>query len=139
MAPPRKTAVRRVQSGAEDSELKRWAVLLLESAAVGMMSVIPVLALVLVAVGIYVQLIWPLTDWDLVTVTPEQYNSTVSALLTTIFVIGFFAGFWFISAAAWKRMKRLRPIFTRKVVARSRPEVLCPVFLDSSRRSPKLD
>jgi|SRR5215471_4739259 len=120
MAPPRKTAIRRVQSGAEDSELKRWALLLLESAGVGMMSVILVLALVLLAVGIYVQLIWPLTDWDLVTVTPEQYHSTVSALLTTIFVIGFLAGFWFISGAAWKGMKRPRPIFALKVGARSR-------------------
>lgn len=95
--------------------------LLFESAGVGMMSVILVLALVLLAVGIYVQLIWPLTDWDLVTVATQQYNSTVSALLTTIFVIGFFAGFWFISGAAWKRMKRPRPIFAqKKVVARSR-------------------
>ena len=120
MAPPRKTAIRPVQSGAEDSELKRWAMLLLERAGLRITSVILVLVLVLVAVGIYVQLIWPLTDWDLATVTPVQHSSTVSALLTTIFVIGFFAGFWFISGAAWKRMKRPRPIFALKVVARSR-------------------
>jgi hypothetical protein len=120
MAPPRKTAIRPVQSAAEDSELKRWAMLLFESAGVGMMSVILILALVLLAVGVYVQLIWPLTDWDLVTVAPVQYNSTVSAVLTTIFVIGFFAGFWFISGAAWKRIKRPRPIFAQRVVARSR-------------------
>jgi len=50
MAPLRKAPIRPVQSGAEDSELKRRAMLLSESAAVGMMTVILVLALVLVAV-----------------------------------------------------------------------------------------
>jgi acyl-homoserine lactone acylase PvdQ len=35
-----------------------------------MMTVILVPALPLVVVGINVQLIWPLTDWDLATVTP---------------------------------------------------------------------
>ena len=120
MATPRKTAVRPGQPGTEESELKQWAMILFESLGVGMMSVILLLALVLVVVGIYVQLIWPLTDWDLLTVTLEQYNSTVSLVLSGVFIFGFGVGFWFISGAAWKRMKRPRPIFPQKAMARSR-------------------
>lgn len=78
------TQNRRPAASIPSPGIQQWAMVLFES--VGMMSVILVLARVQVAVGIFVQMIWPLTDWDLVMVMLEQYDSTVSAFLITVFV-----------------------------------------------------
>lgn len=105
MAASVKTAAR---PGARPTEQqgpwKEWAMVLFESAAVGMMAVVLLLAAVLIVVGIYVQVIWPLTDWDLVTVSLEPYNSAITAVLTGVFVGGFAAGYWCISGEAWKKL-----------------------------------
>lgn len=93
--------------------------LLFQSLAVGMMSVIAVLALVLVMVGIYVQVIWPLTDWDLGTGSIEQYSSMATTVLTLVFIFGFGAGYWFISGGAWKTAKP-KAGMPQRAVARSR-------------------
>lgn len=93
--------------------------LLFQSLAVGMMSVIAVLALVLVMVGIYVQVIWPLTDWDLGTGSIEQYSSMATAVLTLVFIFGFGAGYWFISGGAWKAAKP-KAGMPQRAVARAR-------------------
>jgi uncharacterized membrane protein (Fun14 family) len=68
-----------------------------------MLALLITLATVLVAVGLYVQVIWPLTDWDLVSVNLEPYQSLVSTILLSIFAFGSGLGFWFVSGAAWKR------------------------------------
>ena len=90
--------------------------IVLESIGVGMMAVILLLAAVLVMVGIYVQVIWPLTDWDLVGVSLEPYNSAITAVLTGVFIGGFAAGYWCISGNAWKRLPRPSGVLPRAVV-----------------------
>ena len=90
--------------------------IILESIGVGMMSVTLLLATVLLVVGIYVQVVWPLTDWDLVNVSLEPYNSTITAVLTGVFIGGTAAGYWCISGNAWKRLPRPSGIMPRTVV-----------------------
>ncbi len=116
MTPPRKTAVRSAaKPAAAQGPWKEWLMVLFESAGVGMMAVILLLAVVLVAVGLYVQVIWPLTDWDLVSVSLEQYNSAVTAVLTGVFIGGFLAGYWCISGDAWKRLRRPTIAFEKPI------------------------
>lgn len=76
---------------------------LFESLGFGMLAVLITLSVVLLAVGIYVQIIWPLTDWDLTSVSLQPYESLASTLLLSIFAFGSGLGFWFVSGAAWKR------------------------------------
>ena len=91
----------------------------MESIGVGMMAVILLLAAVLITVGIYVQVIWPLTDWDLIGVSLEPYNSAITAVLTGVFIGGFAAGYWCISGNAWKRLPSPSGVLPR-TVARAR-------------------
>ena len=76
---------------------------LFESFGFGMLAILITLSVVLLAVGIYVQVIWPLTDWDLVNVSLTPYGSLASTILLAIFAFGSGLGFWFVSGAAWKR------------------------------------
>ena len=94
---------RPVQSA--QSGLQEWALVLLESLGVGVFLVILLLAVVLLAIGVYVQVIWPLTDWDLVNVSLEQYQSLIELVLVSVFTFGFFAGYYCISGAAWKKVQ----------------------------------
>ena len=90
--------------------------MILESIGVGMMAVILLLAAVLIVVGIYVQVIWPLTDWDFVSVSLEPYNAAITAILTGVFIGGFAAGYWCISGNAWKRLPNPSGIMPRTAV-----------------------
>lgn len=78
---------------------------LLESLGVGLLMVLLLVALVLLLTGVYVQVIWPLTNWDLANVSLEQYQSTIELVLVSVFCFGFFSGYYMISGAAWKKMK----------------------------------
>jgi hypothetical protein len=91
------------QKPAKPDPLKEWAMILFESLGFGMLAILIALSVVLLAVGLYVQVIWPLTDWDLVNVSLEPYQSLVSTVLLSIFAFGSGLGFWFVSGAAWKR------------------------------------
>lgn len=98
---------------------------LLESLGVGVFMVILLVAAVLFLTGIYVQVIWPLTDWDLVNVHLEQYESTIELVLVSVFCFGFFAGYYTISGAAWKKINpkahmSSKPGPPQRVIARSR-------------------
>ena len=119
MAVPRKTGLRPNAKSASQYPWKEVAMVVLESVGVGMMAVILSLAAVLVLVGVYVQVVWPLTDWDLVSVSLEPYNSGITAVLTGVFIGGFAAGYWCISGNAWKRLPRPSGIMPR-TAARAR-------------------
>ena len=115
-----KSAARPAQAG-----LQEWGLVLLESLGVGVMFVILLMAAVLFLTGVYVQVIWPLTDWDLVNVSLEQYQSSIELVLVTVFTFGFFAGYYFISGAAWKKIKPRqeaprKPVAPPRVIARYR-------------------
>lgn len=87
--------------------------LVFESASVGVMAVVLMLAAVLVVVGVYVQVIWPLTDWDFVNVSLEQYSSAATAIVAGVFLGGSAAGYWCISGNAWKKMPRPQPLVSK--------------------------
>lgn len=109
----------RVQPKAtEPGPLKHWAMIVFESLGVGALTIMLVFAAILVVVGVYVQIVWPLTDWSLVEVSLDPYRSAISAAFFFIFVAASALGFWFISGAAWKNQKATPP--ARKVSPRPR-------------------
>ncbi|HVO81638.1 MAG TPA: hypothetical protein VMT28_12965 [Terriglobales bacterium] len=89
----------------EPGPLKYWTMIVFESLGVGALVIMLVLAAVLVLVGVYVQIVWPLTDWDMVSVSLEPYRSLITTSLFSIFLAASAAGFWFISGAAWRTVK----------------------------------
>jgi len=89
----------------EAHPLKHWAMIVFESLGVGALTIMLVFAALLVMVGAYVQIVWPLTDWSLVEVNLDPYRSTISAAFFLLFTAASALGFWFISGAAWKNQK----------------------------------
>jgi hypothetical protein len=95
-----------ISKAAEPSPLKYWALIAFESMGAGALAITLAFAVVLVAVGIYVQIIWPLTDWDLVSVSLDPYYSQIVVAIVFIFLTGTAVGFWFVSGAAWQTRKQ---------------------------------
>ena len=68
----------------------------------GVMAVLVGLLAVMVIVGVYVIVIWPLTFWDLTNSGLEKYGAWVNTVLWSVFAGGSLAGFWLFSGAAFK-------------------------------------
>jgi hypothetical protein len=78
-------------------------VLVFESLSVGVMVVLCVMLAVMLVVGVYVTIVWPLTFWDLTDSGLEKYGSLVKMVLWSLFAGGSLAGYWCISGAAFKQ------------------------------------
>jgi len=76
--------------------------LLFESLSAGVMALTIGFAATMVAVGVYVSIIWPLTFWDLASLGLEKYGSWINTVLWSVFAGGSLAGYWFFSGAAFK-------------------------------------
>jgi hypothetical protein len=82
--------------------------LLFESLSAGTLAVGVGLAAVLVVVGLYVTLVWPLTFWDLANLGLEKYASWTNTVLWSVFAGGSMAGYWCFSGAAFKAKPKAR-------------------------------
>ena len=82
---------------------QHWTMLLFESLSAGVMAVTVGFLLVMVVVGVYVIVVWPLTFWDLSNLGLEQYASWTNTVLWSVFAGGTAAGYWCFSGAAFKR------------------------------------
>jgi hypothetical protein len=89
-------------SGRPDPNDQHWSMLLFESLSAGIMAVAAGLAAVMIVVGVYVIVVWPLTFWDLASLGLEQYASWTNTVLWSIFAGGSAAGYWCFSGAAFK-------------------------------------
>jgi hypothetical protein len=121
MTTPRKLSVASATKSASPDPWKEWGLLFFGSAGVGIVAVILLLSAVLLVVGLYVQLVWPLTDWDLGNISLGDFNSIATTVMAGIFLGGFGAGYWCISGGAWKNKKTGRPANTlQKASVRTR-------------------
>lgn len=85
---------------------QHWAMLLFESASAGVMAIFVGFIAVLLVVGVYVILVWPLTFWDLGNLHLERFNSWVEPALWSVFGGGALAGFACFSGLAFGSSKR---------------------------------
>jgi hypothetical protein len=81
---------------------QHWTMLLFESLSAGVMAVGVGMAAVMVVVGVYSVVVWPLTFWDLANLGLERYASWADTVLWSVFAGGSLAGFWCFSGAAFK-------------------------------------
>ena len=81
---------------------QHWSMLVFESLSAGVMAVMVGLLAVMVIVGVYVIVVWPLTFWDLTNSGLEKYGAWVNTVLWSVFAGGSLAGFWVFSGAAFK-------------------------------------
>jgi hypothetical protein len=99
----------RAGSGAKpDPTHQHWGMLVFESLSAGVMAVAVGMAAVLIVVGVYVIIVWPLTFWDLASFGGESYSSWADTILGSIFAGGSLAGFWCFSGAAFKNKPKSR-------------------------------
>lgn len=85
---------------------EHWSMLLFESCSVGVMAVLVGMLSVMVVVGVYVIVVWPLTLWDLSNTGLEKYGSLVKTGLWSVFGGTSLAAYWCISGAAFKQKPR---------------------------------
>jgi hypothetical protein len=82
--------------------------LLFESLSAGIITISLVFALVLIVVGVFVIVVWPLTFWDLSNLGLEEYSSWIDPILWSIFAGGSLAGFYVFGGAAFKPKQKAR-------------------------------
>jgi len=86
---------------------QHWSMLLFESLSAGVLAIAVGMAAVMIVVGIYVTVVWPLTFWDLANLGLEKYAAWTNTVLWSVFAGGSLAGYWCFSGAAFKdRRKR---------------------------------
>jgi hypothetical protein len=88
---------------------QHWSMLLFESLSAGAMTVLVGFIVVLLAVGVYGLVVWPLTLWDLANVGIEKYGSWAQTALWSMFAGGSLAGYWCFSGAAFKTKTKSQP------------------------------
>jgi len=76
--------------------------LLFESFSAGVMAIFIGFAAVLLVVGLYVLMIWPLTLWDLASLNLERYSDWVRPLLWLVFAGGTIGGFFCFSGYVFR-------------------------------------
>jgi hypothetical protein len=77
--------------------------LLFESCSVGIMAILVGILVVMVLVGIYCVIVWPLTKWDLSDTGLERYASWVKIVMWSVFGGTSLAAYWCISGLAFKQ------------------------------------
>jgi hypothetical protein len=98
---------------------QHWTMLLFESLSAGVMVVGVGMAAVMVIVGVYSIVVWPLTFWDLADLGLERYASWFDTVWWSVFAGGSLAGFWCFSGAAFKTKAKPR-VFDQEVTRRDR-------------------
>jgi hypothetical protein len=96
----------RVKTLSSDDTQQHWSMLVFESLSAGAMALLVAIAAVMVLVGAYVILVWPLTFWDLSNLGLEKYASWSRNALWLVFAVGTLVGFWAFSGAAFKQKKQ---------------------------------
>jgi hypothetical protein len=79
-----------------------------ESLSAGVLTLFVVFALILIAVGVYGMLVWPLTFWDLANLGMEQYGPWADTVVWSLFAGGSLAGYYVFGGAAFKAKQKAR-------------------------------
>lgn len=88
---------------------QHWSMLLFESLSAGVLAIAVGLAAVMLIVGVYALIVWPLTFYDLANLGLEAYDSWANTVLWSVFAGGTLAGYWCFSGAAFKEKPKRKP------------------------------
>jgi hypothetical protein len=98
-----RTAPKGRKSPANDKQ--GWWMLIFESISAGGVAILVGIGTVLVLVGMYSYIVWPLTKWDFAGVNAEQLRPWWQWAAGLTFATGTLAGFWCFSGAAFRQKK----------------------------------
>jgi hypothetical protein len=104
----RAATAQRANSSNGNSADQHWSLLIFESMSAGVMALLVLMMALMLLVGVYVIIVWPLTLWDLPVQNLDGYSSWVSMVLWSVFAGGSLAGLWCFSGAAFKDKKKAR-------------------------------
>ncbi len=96
------------QNANGNSADQHWGMLVFESLSAGVMALLVLMMALMVLVGVYVIIVWPLTMWDLPVENLDVYSSLITLVLWSVFAGGSLAGLWCFSGAAFKDKKKAR-------------------------------
>jgi hypothetical protein len=106
------------RSQRSDGTQQHWGMLVFESLSAGAMSLLVAMMAIMLVVGVYVIIVWPLTSWDLSHSGLEKYASWGNTALWSAFAAGSLAGLWCFSGAAFKEEKKKANERTARSVGR---------------------
>jgi hypothetical protein len=75
---------------------------------VGVLALAAFFLIVLMGVGLYGQLVWTFTQWDLSSVRSAAVKPWAHFMLWMVFLCGTLVGVWFFSGYAWKSLNARR-------------------------------
>jgi len=75
---------------------------------VGALALVLLFFVVLAGVGLYGQLVWTFTQWDLSSVRSEVVKPWAQLTLWTVFLSGTAVGIWFFGGYAWRNLNQRR-------------------------------
>jgi hypothetical protein len=81
---------------------QHWSMLLFQSLSAGALALMACGAMVMVVVGVYVLVIWPLTLWDISSGGWERYSAWIVTTSWSVFIGGSLAGVWVFSGVAFR-------------------------------------
>lgn len=85
-----------------DPTAQPWGMLVFESLSAGVMAIFVGFVVVVIVVGVYVILVWPLTFWDLANLGLERLTSWIRPALWSVFAVGTLVGYWCFGGAAFR-------------------------------------
>ena len=85
---------------------QHWALLAYESLSAGAMALLAGIGAVILVIGVYVLIVWPLTFLDLADTGLEKYSDLAKLALWSVFAGGSLAGYWCFSGEAFKPKAR---------------------------------
>jgi hypothetical protein len=96
---PRSTPKGRKRSASDE---QGWWMLVFESLSAGVLAILIAATALLVLVGAYDYIVWPLTKWDLASINVEQFRPWWQWAVGVTFAAGSATGFWCFSGAAFR-------------------------------------
>jgi len=97
------------------ASVDHWTMVLFYAIGVGALALIALFFVALVAVGLYGQLVWSFTQWDLSSVRSEMVKPWAQFTLWMVFLFGTCVGVWFFGGYAWQHLnQRMSNAATRR-------------------------
>jgi hypothetical protein len=101
----RQVVVTRSVKAAPSASVDHWSMVLFYAIGVGALALVVFFFLALLGVGLYGQLVWTFTQWDLASVRSAVVKPWAHFTLLMVFLSGTVIGIWFFGGYAWKNLK----------------------------------
>jgi len=104
-SPDRQAVAKRASQTVQgNASVDHWTMVLFYALCVGVLALVGFFFVVLMGVGLYGQLVWTFTQWDLSSVRSAAVKPWAHFTLWVVFLAGTSTGVWFFGGYAWKNL-----------------------------------